>query len=125
MLGSRRRTTALFVLGVVASPWLSTALVALHLEGHGRDDHHARGPEPAPVAVHGHHHEAGTPEHHHYVTAPAPVPLPGRLLLAPLPAVALRAVGAAALGPARLPQAVSRVGHDPPHPAPTVSILRI
>jgi hypothetical protein len=126
MLGPLRRTTALFVLGVVASPWLATAVVALHLDGHARRGHHEGEVESlAGAALHGHAHDAGTPEHHHSVTAPAPGPLPVKPELTPAPAAILRAIAAVAEGPIRLPEAASSVGHDPPRCAFSVSILRI
>jgi hypothetical protein len=126
MLGAWRKTTASLVLGVVASPWPSVALVALHLEGHARSKHDAtRAEASATGIVHGHSHDASTPEHHHHVTAPASAPLPVKPELTPAPAAILRAIAAVAEGPVRFPEAASSVGHDPPRCISSVSILRI
>jgi hypothetical protein len=125
MLGRRRKTIALVVVGAAIHPWLAAAVVALCLE-HPAEPHHARSPESGfAAALHGHYHEHGTPHHQHLLALTALTLPPDRGTPTPvLVALADAAAGVSATAKG-LATTAAGMGHDPPPAQRSFRILRI
>ena len=117
-----RRFSVFIVLAAIAFPWVLAVGIAAHLaqHDHGPADH----ADEIQVALHGHHHDRGTPDHQHSLVVAKVAPLPTKVSLVLTPA----SLDCFVDRPSSLMRGsrwTASVGHSPPPPTLTFSILRI